>query len=63
MKIMTSEPRIASHKHVLRLDRYVELYTDSGLEMFQNTSKVQALGLLDGCRAGIFQRLARSQRI
>ncbi len=39
---MTTEPRVASHKHVLRLDRNIELYTDSGL---------------DGCRTGIFPEI------
>jgi len=47
-------PRQASQQHVLRVDRYIEMYADVGLELFQNTSQLEKLNLLDGCRTGRF---------
>ncbi len=49
-------PRVATQKFVLRLDRFVEMYAanSQGLEMFQNSGKLEALGLLEGCRTGRF---------
>jgi hypothetical protein len=47
-------PRLATHKHVLRIDRYIEMYSDSGLEMFQNVCKLKKLNLFEGCATGKF---------
>ena len=47
-------PRQASHQHVLRVDRYIEMYADVGLELFQNVSRLKSLNLFDGCLTGNF---------
>ena len=52
MKRCKPEPRGASLKHILRLHRYMDIYADAGLQMFQNIDKLEILDLLTGCRTG-----------
>ena len=47
-------PRQSSHQHVLRVDRYIEMYADVGLECFQNVSRLKTLNLFNGCLTGNF---------
>ena len=47
-------PRQASRQHVLRVDRYIEMYADVGLDLFQNGSRLKSLNLFDGCLTGNF---------
>eukprot|EP00959_Pyramimonas_sp_CCMP1952_P366058 7666700-Pyramimonas_sp.AAC.1 len=52
--IAKNPPREASQKFVLRVDRFVEIFADEGLERFQNLEKLDGLGLLQGARTGKF---------
>ena len=52
--LFKASPRQATHQHVLRVDRYIEMYNEVGLELFRNASQLEKLGLLDGCRTGRF---------
>ena len=51
-KLLRKQPRMASKRFVLRVDRFIELYADIGLEQFQNLSALEKLGLLKAARTG-----------
>ena len=53
-RLFQALPRQATHQHVLRIDRYIEMYADIGLELFHNTSRLEKLNLLGGCSTGRF---------
>ena len=53
-KTLKKAPRTASTRHVVRCDRFCELYlpTGQGLDFFQNKCKLTELNLLEFCRTG-----------
>ena len=51
-KLLKKQPRLASKSFVLRVDRFIEMYADKGLEQFQNLSDLEKLGLLKAARTG-----------
>ena len=51
-KLFEKEPRQASHKFILRVDRFLEMVQDDGLEPFDNLEKLAAISLLEGVRDG-----------
>ena len=51
-KSLKPEARVASLKHILRLHRYMDMYASSGLQMFQNSDKLESLNLRIGCETG-----------
>ena len=51
-ELVKRQPRLASRTFVLRVDRFLELYTNKGLEMFQNLGELEKLGLLKVARSG-----------
>ena len=51
-KSLQPESRVASLKHILRLHRYMDMYASSGLQMFQNSDKLESLNLRIGCETG-----------
>ena len=60
--MFATPPRAANHKHVARLHRYVEMYCDRGLDMFQNVHTLRDLNLLEGCKTGKFRTLLPNTR-
>ena len=53
-KLFKPLPRQASHQHVLRVDRYIEMFADVGLELFQNVHRLKEMNLFNGCLSGKF---------
>ena len=53
-KLFKPLPRQASHQHVLRVDRYIEMFADVGLELFQNVHRLKEMNLFNGCLSGEF---------
>ena len=53
-KLFEAKPRGASHKFILRVDRFVEMYKGHGLERYDNLATLAAISLLKGCETGKF---------
>lgn len=53
-KLFKPPPRLASRKYVLRLNKFLEAYNDSGLVFFRNSEKLDTANLMHGCRTGKF---------
>ena len=51
-KLVQKQARGPSQKFVLRVDRFLEIYADKGLDMFQNESQLEGAGWLVAARTG-----------
>ena len=51
-KLFEKQPRQASHKFILRVNRFVDMFQSDGLERFDNLEKTAAKCLLNGVRYG-----------